>query len=62
MAYTQVKSRKGNVNPEVKFSAGLNSSSAMQRAEYEQDASVSEATFALYSVYVYVPREIWTRA
>lgn len=51
MACTQVKSRKGNVNPEVEFTAGLNSSGAMQRAEYRQVASISEVIFSSYSVY-----------
>ena len=50
MACTQVESRRGSVNPEVKFTAALNSSGAMQRAEHGQTASISEAIFALFSV------------
>lgn len=50
MACTRVESRRGNVNPEVSFTAVLNSSGAMQSAERGQTASIAEAIFALFSV------------
>jgi len=50
MACTQAESRKGNMNPEVKFTAGRNSSGAIQKAECGHTDSTLEATFALLSV------------
>lgn len=62
MACTQVESRKTNGNPEVKFTAGLNSSYAINGAEHGHAAAISEPIFALLPVQVYVPRESWKRA